>query len=133
MNGFISLEFQPLYNEYGGENSSEWKAAIQNQKVIAPLWTNIDSRNITDGGLWIHVFTEKNKTDVSKIQDLVRQYTNHTEFNISVALVATWKHVTVHSPYEPGFELVKIQVFGSLNRFHFRSIAQSINIVYFNV
>ncbi|XP_052242137.1 sushi, von Willebrand factor type A, EGF and pentraxin domain-containing protein 1-like isoform X2 [Dreissena polymorpha] len=111
MNGFISLDFQPLYNEYGGENASEWKAAVQNHRVIAPLWTNIDSSNISDGGLWIHSFTDKqpNKTDLAKIQDLIRQYTNLTEFNVSVALVATWKHVTVHSPYEPGYELVKHQ------------------------
>ncbi|KAH3724290.1 hypothetical protein DPMN_050106 [Dreissena polymorpha] len=113
MNGFISLDFQPLYNEYGGENASEWKATVQNHRVIAPLWTNIDSSNISDGGLWIHSFTNKqqNKTDdMAKIQDLIRTYTNQTEFKISVAMVATWKHVTVHSPYEPGYELVKHQV-----------------------
>ncbi|XP_052244627.1 uncharacterized protein LOC127853868 [Dreissena polymorpha] len=112
MNGFISLDFQPLYNEYGGENASEWKATVQNHRVIAPLWTNIDSSNISDGGLWIHSFTNKqqNKTDdMAKIQDLIRTYTNQTEFKISVAMVATWKHVTVHSPYEPGYELVKHQ------------------------
>ncbi|XP_052243416.1 uncharacterized protein LOC127853188 isoform X4 [Dreissena polymorpha] len=111
MDGFISLDFQPLYNQYGGENASEWRTAVQNHLVIAPLWTNIDSRNITDGGLWIHLFTDrqKNNVDIEKIQQLVRQYTNQTEFIVSVALVATWKHVTVHSPYEPGYELVKHQ------------------------
>ncbi|KAH3689542.1 hypothetical protein DPMN_194472 [Dreissena polymorpha] len=86
-----------------------WTAAVQKHIVIAPLWTNIDSRNISGGGLWIHVFTEKDKTDVAQIQSLVRTYTNQTEFNVSVALVATWKHVTIHSPYEPGYELVTHQ------------------------
>ncbi|XP_052242165.1 dendrite extension defective protein 1-like isoform X2 [Dreissena polymorpha] len=111
MDGFISLDFQPLYNQYGGENASEWKTAVQNHRVLAPLWTNIDSRNISDGGMWIHVFTDhqKDKEDIQKIQDLIHMYTNQTEFNVSVALVATWKHVTVHSPYEPGYELVKHQ------------------------
>ncbi|KAH3724710.1 hypothetical protein DPMN_050533 [Dreissena polymorpha] len=117
MDGFISLDFQPLYNQYGGENASEWRTAVQNHRVIAPLWTNIDSRNITDGGLWIHLFTDrqKNNVNIEKIQQLVRQYTNQTEFIVSVALVATWKHVTVHSPYESGYELVKHQVCVSLN------------------
>ncbi|XP_052244079.1 complement receptor type 2-like isoform X22 [Dreissena polymorpha] len=109
MNGFIALDFQPLYNQYGGETPSEWTAAIQKHIVIAPLWTDIDSRNISNGGLWIHVLTERDKADVLNIQDRVRQYTNQTEFNVSVALVATWKHVTVHSPYEPGYELVNHQ------------------------
>ncbi|XP_052242167.1 mucin-like protein isoform X1 [Dreissena polymorpha] len=109
MDGFLALDFQPLYNQYGGETPSEWTAAIQKHIVIAPLWTNIDSRNISNGGLWIHVLTDKDKSDVAKIQDLVRQYTNQTEFNVSVALVATWKHVTIHSPYEPGYELVNHQ------------------------
>ncbi|XP_052242160.1 uncharacterized protein LOC127852283 isoform X17 [Dreissena polymorpha] len=109
MNGFIALDFQPLYNQYGGETPSEWTAAIQKHIVIAPLWTDIDSRNISNGGLWIHVLTDRDKADVLKIQDRVRQYTNQTEFNVSVALVATWKHVTVHSPYEPGYELVNHQ------------------------
>ncbi|KAH3862405.1 hypothetical protein DPMN_025372 [Dreissena polymorpha] len=112
MNGFVSLDFQPLYNQYGGENATEWMAAVQNHKVIAPLWTNIDSSNITDGGLWIHIFTDRQNdtVDIQKIRNLVRQYINQTDFNVSVALVATWKHVTVHSPYEPGYELVKHQV-----------------------
>ncbi|KAH3698613.1 hypothetical protein DPMN_086156 [Dreissena polymorpha] len=109
MDGFLALDFQPLYNQYGGETPSEWTTAIQKHIVIAPLWTNIDSRNISNGGLWIHVLTDKDKSDVVKIQDLVRQYTNQTEFNVTVALVATWKHVTIHSPYEPGYELVNHQ------------------------
>ncbi|XP_052245001.1 sushi, von Willebrand factor type A, EGF and pentraxin domain-containing protein 1-like isoform X24 [Dreissena polymorpha] len=109
MDGFLALDFQPLYNQYGGETPSEWTAAIQKHIVIAPLWTNIDSRNISNGGLWINVLTYKDKSDVAKIQDLVRHYTNQTEFNVSVALVATWKHVTIHSPYEPGYELVNHQ------------------------
>ncbi|KAH3724720.1 hypothetical protein DPMN_050543 [Dreissena polymorpha] len=109
MDGFLALDFQPLYNQYGGETPSEWTAAIQKHIVIAPLWTNIDSRNISNGGLWVHVLTERDKADVVQIQDLVRQYTNQSEFNVSVALVATWKHVTVHSPYEPGYELVNHQ------------------------
>ncbi|KAH3724661.1 hypothetical protein DPMN_050484 [Dreissena polymorpha] len=106
IDGFISLDVQPLYNQYGGENASEWTSAVQNHSVMAPLWTNIDSRNITDSGLWIHVFTDhqKDKVEIPKIQDLI--HTNQTELNVSVALVATWKHVTVHSPYEPGYELV---------------------------
>ncbi|KAH3739144.1 hypothetical protein DPMN_045791 [Dreissena polymorpha] len=100
--GFLSLDFHPLNNQYEGENASEWRAAIQDHMVIAPLWTYIDSRNITDGGLWIHLFKDRqtDKLDIEKIQQLVRQYTNQTEFIVSVALVATWKHVTVHSPYE---------------------------------
>ncbi|XP_052225769.1 sushi, von Willebrand factor type A, EGF and pentraxin domain-containing protein 1-like isoform X18 [Dreissena polymorpha] len=111
MNGFVSLDFQPLYNQYGGENATEWKAAVQNHKVVAPLWTDIDSSNITNGGLWIHMLTDHHNdtVDIQKINDIFRQYTNQTEFNASVALVATWKHVTVHSPYEPGYELVKHQ------------------------
>ncbi|KAH3724662.1 hypothetical protein DPMN_050485 [Dreissena polymorpha] len=69
MDGFISLDFQPLYNQYGGENASKWNSAVHNHRVIAPLWTNIDSRNITDSGLWIHVFTDHQK-DTVEIQTI---------------------------------------------------------------
>ncbi|XP_052280910.1 sushi, von Willebrand factor type A, EGF and pentraxin domain-containing protein 1-like [Dreissena polymorpha] len=72
MDGFLALDFQPLYNQYGGESPSEWTAAIQKHIVIAPLWTNIDSKNISNGGLWIHVLTERDKADVIQIQDVVR-------------------------------------------------------------
>ena len=50
------------------------------------------------------------KQDIEQIQDLIRRYTNTSDFNVSVAIAVTWRHATIHSPYVPEIELVHQQV-----------------------
>ncbi|WAR06709.1 hypothetical protein MAR_016667, partial [Mya arenaria] len=111
LNGFLALNYPPLYESYGAENSTLWKKYVENHVVIAPLWTNLDSRNITGAGVWVHVFSNNtgNRSDILKIQEHVQKYSNNSEFNASVAFAVTWKHVTIHSPYMPGYRLYKHQ------------------------
>ncbi|XP_052807818.1 uncharacterized protein LOC128236758 [Mya arenaria] len=111
LNGFLALNYPPLYEAFGAENSTQWAEYVENHVVIAPLWTNLDSRNITGAGVWVHVFSNNtgNRSDILQIQKLVRKYSDNSEFNASVAFAVTWKHVTTHSPYMPGYMLYKYQ------------------------
>ncbi|XP_052811033.1 uncharacterized protein LOC128238811 isoform X2 [Mya arenaria] len=111
MNGFLALNYPPLYERYGAENSTLWKKYVDNHIVIAPLWTNIDTRNITGAGLCVHVLSNKttDAKDMKQIEDLVRQYTNRRDFSVDVAIALTWRNATIHSPYMPGYELIKQQ------------------------
>ncbi|WAR06743.1 hypothetical protein MAR_016701, partial [Mya arenaria] len=87
LNGFLALNYPPLYEAYGAENSTLWARYVDNHVVIAPLWTNLDSRNITGAGVWVHMFSNStgNRSDILKIQEHVRKYPNNSEFNASVA------------------------------------------------
>ncbi|XP_052807798.1 sushi, von Willebrand factor type A, EGF and pentraxin domain-containing protein 1-like [Mya arenaria] len=111
LNGFLALNYPPLYEAYGAENSTLWARYVDNHVVIAPLWTNLDSRNITGAGVWVHMFSNStgNRSDILKIQEHVRKYPNNSEFNASVAFAVTWKHVTIHSPFMPGYRLYEHQ------------------------
>ncbi|WAR06733.1 MLP-like protein, partial [Mya arenaria] len=94
LNGFLALNYPPLYEAFGAENSTQWAEYVENHVVIAPLWTNLDSRNITGAGVWVHVFSNNtgNRSDILQIQKLVRKYSDNSEFNASVAFAVTWKH-----------------------------------------
>ncbi|WAR06702.1 AGRE1-like protein, partial [Mya arenaria] len=111
MNGFLALNYPPLYERYGAENSTLWEKYVDNHIVIAPLWTNIDTRNITGAGLCVHVLSNKtaDAKDMKKIEDLLHQYTNRSDFSVDVAISLTWRNATIHSPYMPGYELIKQQ------------------------
>ncbi|WAR06736.1 SNED1-like protein [Mya arenaria] len=111
LNGFLALNYPPLYERYGAENSTLWEKYVDNHIVIAPLWTNIDTRNITGAGLCVHVLSNKtaDAKDMKKIEDLVQQYTNRSDFSVNVAIALTWRNATIHSPYMPGYELFKQQ------------------------
>ena len=63
-------------------------------------------------GIEVHIFSNQThyKQDIEQIQDLIRQYTNTPDFNVSVAIAVTWRHATIHSPYVPAVELVHQQV-----------------------
>ncbi|WAR06700.1 NOTC3-like protein, partial [Mya arenaria] len=92
--GCYTLNYPPLYEAFGAENSTQWAKYVENHVVIAPLWTNLDSRNITGAGVWVHVFSNNsgNRSDILQIQKLVRKYSDNSEFNASVAFAVTWKH-----------------------------------------
>ncbi|XP_052807842.1 mucin-like protein [Mya arenaria] len=111
LNGFLALNYPPLYERYGAENSTLWEKYVDNHIVIAPLWTNIDTRNITGAGLCVHVLSNKTSDakDMKQIEDLVQQYTNRSDFSVDVAIALTWRNATIHSPYMPGYELIKQQ------------------------
>ncbi|WAR06716.1 SVEP1-like protein, partial [Mya arenaria] len=111
LNGFLALNYPPLYERYGAENSTLWEKYVDNHIVIAPLWTNIDTRNITGAELCVHVLSNKtaDAMDMKQIEDLVRQYTNRPDFSVDVAISLTWRNATIHSPYMPGYELIKQQ------------------------
>lgn len=117
MNGFLALAYQPIYESYGPINATQWKDVTHGYTVIAPLWTNLDSTNLT-GGLYVHYFdnygmnygneTTEHK-DLEKIQKAFADYYNLTDFKVRLALVATWENVTMSS-YIPTVKLIKTQV-----------------------
>ncbi|XP_053390085.1 uncharacterized protein LOC128553006, partial [Mercenaria mercenaria] len=115
MNGFLTLGYQPLYEDYGPETPSEWQKFSRGYTVIAPLWTNIDSTNLT-GGLDVHLFeyytnygqNDSQHRDLSRLGDLFSKYLNLTDFKPRVAIVATWRNVTKSSYIIP-VRLIKTQ------------------------
>ena len=72
---------------------------------------NLDLTN-NGSGMELHMFSNQthHKSDIDQIEGLIRQYTNTSDFNVSVAIVVTWRHATIHSPYVPEVQLVHQQV-----------------------
>jgi hypothetical protein len=116
MNGFLTLGYQPLYENYGAENPNDWKRFSNGQTVIAPFWTDLDSTNLT-GGVEVHLlqyYTNygQNDTlhkDLTDLGQIFTDFFNLTEFKPRVAIVVTWRNVTQHSYIIPA-RLVRTQV-----------------------
>ncbi|XP_053408490.1 sushi, von Willebrand factor type A, EGF and pentraxin domain-containing protein 1-like isoform X2 [Mercenaria mercenaria] len=115
MNGFLTLGYQPLYEDYGPETPTDWQKFSRGYPVIAPLWTNIDSTNLT-GGLDVHLFeyyssygqNDSQHRDLSRLGNIFSNYLNLIDFKPRVALVATWRNVTKSSYIVPA-RLIKTQ------------------------
>ncbi|XP_053372793.1 uncharacterized protein LOC123560918 [Mercenaria mercenaria] len=108
MNGFLTLGYQPVYEDYGPETPDDWKKYSRGNTVIAPFWTDIDSTNLT-GGLYVHLFeyytnyrqNNSQQRDLSYLGSKFTDYLNLTDFIPRVALVASWINVTQSSYIEP--------------------------------
>ncbi|XP_053392085.1 uncharacterized protein LOC128554798 [Mercenaria mercenaria] len=115
MNGFLTLGYQPLYEDYGPETPSDWQKFSRGYTVIAPFWTNIDSTNLT-GGLDVHLFeyytnygqNDSQHRNLSRLGQMFSNYLNLTDFKPRVAIVATWRNVTKSSYIVP-VRLIKTQ------------------------
>ncbi|XP_060596340.1 sushi, von Willebrand factor type A, EGF and pentraxin domain-containing protein 1-like [Ruditapes philippinarum] len=114
MNGFITLGFQPLYQNYGPETPTDWKTFSEGRTVIAPFWTNLDSTNLT-GGVFVHLMeyysgdmNDSRHKDLAMLGEIFSNNLNLTDFNPRVAIEATWLNVTKSSYIIPT-RLIKSQ------------------------
>jgi len=114
ISGFLSLEYEPLYDKFGPETPEQWKDKTNGQVVVAPLWANFDPRNISGGGLFVYVLSDTDnnnndcKADLEVIGNITSAYLEHT-FQPTLAIVALWQNVTLWSSV-PANEHVKTQV-----------------------
>jgi hypothetical protein len=115
MNGFITLGFQPLYQNYGPETPSNWKTFSEGRTVIAPFWTNLDSTNLT-GGVFVHLMeyyrgdmNDSRHKDLEMLGNIFSTSWNLTDFYPRVAIEVTWLNVTKASYIIPT-RLIKSQV-----------------------
>ncbi|KAL4228969.1 CUB and sushi domain-containing protein 1 [Mactra antiquata] len=101
MNGFLSLGFQQLYDRNGPQTPGAWKNRTFGMSVVAPLWGNLNSENIS-GGLSVNYFenyihygnNDSEHRDLQKLGDVMATCYNLTHFDPRVAIVVTWKNVT---------------------------------------
>ncbi|XP_060561266.1 sushi, von Willebrand factor type A, EGF and pentraxin domain-containing protein 1-like [Ruditapes philippinarum] len=114
MNGFITLGFQPLYQNYGPETPTNWKTFSEGRTVIAPFWTNLDSTNLT-GGVFVHLMeyyrgdmNDSRHKDLEMLGNKFSTSMNLTDFHPRVAIEVTWLNVTKSSYIIPT-RLIKSQ------------------------
>ena len=113
ISGFLSLEYEPLFDKFGPETPEQWKNKTNGQVVVAPLWANFDPRNISGGGLFVYVLSEKDgnndtKADLEFIGNITSAYLENM-FQPTLAIVTLWQNVTLWSSV-PASEHVKTQV-----------------------
>ena len=129
MDGFISLGFQQVFDRYAPDNPSKWRNSSQYNyaydpvSIIAPLWSDLDTTNITDAGLYVHYFSadETGKVTDTNAQhafnttlDAFGTYLTDIGFEPKVLLEATWANVTVAFQPLPPEKFVKREVMLSL-------------------
>ena len=125
MDGFISLGFQQVFDRYAPADPSAWQQssryneAYDSVSIIAPLWSDFDTTNISNAGLYVHYFsadetgnvTDSNAKEAFKTaMDAFGPWLNSSGFHPKVLLEATWANVTVAFQPVPPERFVKREV-----------------------
>ena len=104
MNGFIALGYKPIDQQHGPTTPELWRSFSKDYPIVAPLWANLDTTNISGAGLSVHrLLITNNSTlqDLSTVKKVFNGYKGYEGFNPTFALVVTWRNATTPAGFIP--------------------------------